>query len=59
MTEIIEECYRVLDNHRVFVFNISDVVGDDKMHKINAFGKEKSLFLHILYIFLKNADLLL
>ena len=26
MTDIIKECYRVLDNHRVFVFNISDVV---------------------------------
>lgn len=51
MTEIIKECYRVLDNHRVFVFNVSDVVGDDKMHKINAFGKRKiplpAYFIHI------------
>lgn len=41
MREIIKECYRVLDNHRVFVFNISDVVDNDKNDKINAFGKRK------------------
>jgi DNA modification methylase len=41
MREIITECYRVLDNHRVFVFNVSDVVDNDKMDKINAFGKRK------------------
>ena len=41
MREIIKECYRVLDNHRVFVFNISDVVGNDKMDPIGAFGKRK------------------
>jgi len=41
MREIIQECYRVLDNHRVFVFNISDVVDNDKMDKINAFGNRK------------------
>lgn len=41
MREIIKECYRVLDNHRVFVFNVSDIVGDDKMDKISAFGKRK------------------
>jgi DNA modification methylase len=41
MTKIIKECYRVLDNHRVFVFNVSDVVDNDKMDKINAFGKRK------------------
>ena len=41
MKEIIEECYRVLDNHRVFVFNVSDVVDNDKMDKIGAFGKRK------------------
>jgi DNA modification methylase len=41
MKDIISECYRVLDNHRVFVFNVSDVVDNDKMHKINAFGKRK------------------
>lgn len=41
MKEIIMECYRVLDNHRVFVFNVSDVVDNDKMDKINAFGNRK------------------
>ena len=41
MREIILECYRVLDNHRVFVFNVSDVVDNDKMDKINAFGNRK------------------
>ena len=41
MREIITECYRVLDNHRVFVFNVSDVVDNDKMDKINAFGNRK------------------
>jgi DNA modification methylase len=41
MRAIILECYRVLDNHRVFVFNVSDVVDNDKMDKINAFGNRK------------------
>lgn len=41
MRKIILECYRVLDNHRVFVFNVSDVVDNDKMDKINAFGNRK------------------
>ena len=41
MRAIISECYRVLDNHRVFVFNVSDVVDNDKMDKINAFGTRK------------------
>ena len=41
MREIISECHRVLDNHRVFVFNVSDVVDNDKKDKINAFGFRK------------------
>lgn len=41
MKEVILECYRVLDNHRVFVFNISDVVDNDNMDKIKAFGHRK------------------
>jgi len=41
MELIIKEIYRVLDNHRVFVFNISDVVGNDGMNKINAFNTRK------------------
>ena len=31
MTEIIQESYRVLDNHRVFVFNIGDIFDNDNM----------------------------
>ena len=41
MTEIIKECYRVLDNHRMFVFNVSDVVGKDGIDRIKAFHKRK------------------
>jgi DNA modification methylase len=41
MTEVIKECYRVLDNHRVFVFNVSDIVGNDNMHKIKCWGERK------------------
>ena len=41
MRAIIQECYRVLDNHRVFVFNVSDVVGNDHMEKIRVFGNRK------------------
>jgi DNA modification methylase len=41
MTEIIKECYRVLDNHRVFVFNISDVVDNDNMSEIKCCGERK------------------
>ena len=41
MRAIIKECYRVLDNHRAFVFNVSDVVGNDNMEKIRAWGNRK------------------
>lgn len=41
MTEIIKECYRVLDNHRVFVFNVSDVVDNDNMDEIKCLGERK------------------
>jgi DNA modification methylase len=41
MTKIIKECYRVLDNHRVFVWNVSDVVDNDNMEKIKAWGDRK------------------
>jgi len=41
MRNIILECYRVLDNHRVFVFNISDVVGNDKMEEYACEGNRK------------------
>jgi len=41
MTEIIKECYRVLDNHRVFVFNISDVIDNDNIDNIKCIGQRK------------------
>lgn len=41
MTEVIKECYRVLDNHRVFVFNISDVVDNDGLNEIKCWGERK------------------
>ena len=41
MTEIIKECYRVLDNHRVFVFNVSDVVDNDNLSDIKCWGERK------------------
>ena len=41
MTDIIKECYRVLDNHRVFVFNISDVVDNDNLSDIKCWGERK------------------
>jgi DNA modification methylase len=41
MTEIIKECYRVLDNHRVFVFNVSDVVDNDNINEIKCWGERK------------------
>jgi len=31
MRDILEECYRVLDNHRAFVFNIADVYDNDNL----------------------------
>jgi DNA modification methylase len=33
MRLIIEEAYRVLNNHRVFVFNIGDIFDNDNRHK--------------------------
>lgn len=41
MTDVIKECYRVLDNHRVFVFNISDVVDNDNMNDVKCWGDRK------------------
>ena len=41
MELVIKECYRVLDNHRAFVFNISDIVDNDNMDKIKCLGKRK------------------
>jgi DNA modification methylase len=41
MTLVIKECYRILDNHRVFVFNISDVVDNDNLSEIRCWGERK------------------
>lgn len=32
MKVIIDECYRVLDNHRAFVFNVGDIFDNDFQH---------------------------
>lgn len=41
MRSIIQEAYRVLDNHRVFVWNVSDVVGNDNMEDMKCWGERK------------------
>ena len=41
MSAIIGESYRVLDNHRVFVFNVSSIVGNDNRVTRSSWGKRK------------------
>lgn len=41
MEEIINECYRVLDNHRVFVFNVGDIYGNDRITTKSVWGKRR------------------
>ena len=41
MKNIIKECYRVLDNHRVFVFNIGDIYGNDNLTVKSVWGKRR------------------
>lgn len=41
MEEILKECYRVLDNHRVFVFNVGDVFDNDNIFTTSTWGKRK------------------
>lgn len=41
MRVILQEAYRVLDNHRVFVWNVSDVVDNDNMEHIKCWGERK------------------
>jgi O-6-methylguanine DNA methyltransferase len=41
MRLIIREAYRVLDNHRVFVFNVGDVFGNDNLHSTSTWGKRR------------------
>lgn len=41
MSRIIKECYRVLDNHRPFVFNVGDIFDNDKRHTKSTWGKRR------------------
>jgi DNA modification methylase len=41
MRAIIQEAYRVLDNHRTFVWNVSDVVDNDNMERVKCWGERK------------------
>ncbi len=41
MKEIVTECYRVLDNHRVFVFNVGDIYGNDRLMTKSVWGKRR------------------
>ena len=41
MENIIRECYRVLDNHRVFVFNIGDIFDNDHLTTNSVWGKRR------------------
>jgi len=41
MRDILEECYRVLDNHRAFVFNIADVYDNDNIVTRATWGKRR------------------
>ena len=41
MKEIVTECYRVLDNHRVFVFNVGDIFDNDNLYTESVWGKRR------------------
>jgi DNA modification methylase len=41
MREIINEAYRVLDNHRVFVFNIGDIFDNDNLKTQSVWGSRR------------------
>ena len=41
MSSIIKECYRVLDNHRPFVFNVGDIFDNDHRHTESSWGKRR------------------
>ena len=41
MREIIRESYRVLDNHRVFVFNVGDIFDNDNLTTKSTWGKRR------------------
>lgn len=41
MEAILHECYRVLDNHRVFVFNVGDIFDNDNLFTKSTWGKRR------------------
>lgn len=41
MKKIIEEAYRVLDNHRVFVFNVGDIFDNDNLVTRSVWGQRR------------------
>ncbi|MBE6835716.1 MAG: site-specific DNA-methyltransferase [Ruminococcaceae bacterium] len=41
MRNIIREAYRVLDNHRVFVFNVGDIFDNDNLFTTSVWGKRR------------------
>lgn len=41
MRNIIKEAYRVLDNHRVFVFNVGDIFDNDNLTTKSVWGKRR------------------
>lgn len=41
MRQIIRESYRVLDNHRVFVFNVGDIFDNDNLTTTSVWGKRR------------------
>lgn len=41
MEKIIREAYRVLDNHRVFVFNVGDIFDNDNLRTKSVWGKRR------------------
>ncbi|KAA6227210.1 MULTISPECIES: DNA-methyltransferase [unclassified Campylobacter] len=41
MEKILKECYRVLDNHRVFVFNVGDIFDNDNLFTSSTWGKRR------------------
>ena len=41
MRNIIRESYRILDNHRVFVFNVGDIFNNDNLKTRSVWGKRR------------------
>ncbi len=41
MRQVIREAYRVLDNHRVFVWNVGDIFDNDNMFTKSTWGKRR------------------